>query len=245
VGEWDTMDAVTLGAVFGGLGLPTAVALLVPMEAGVPIPIPDDLVMLLIGERVAAGEFSWWIAILGLEIVAIAGTSLLYFGFRGAGRVVETRIGPRVGLTEDRLARTRRFIERRGRVALVVGRLTPGLRTVTGAAAGGSGLSARHALPPLFIGATIFVQLHLVLGILVGPLARQAFEEAKGIATAVGLALLLAAAAYWFLRRRRVGIAGWDEAACPACLGLAELSDRVVGGPERTSADDDASIGSR
>jgi hypothetical protein len=36
------------------LGASAAVALLVPMLAGVPIPLPSDLVMLVVGERAAA-----------------------------------------------------------------------------------------------------------------------------------------------------------------------------------------------
>jgi hypothetical protein len=47
---------MVVGAVFGGLGLPAAIALLIPMEAGVPIPIPDDLVMLLIGAGGGSGH---------------------------------------------------------------------------------------------------------------------------------------------------------------------------------------------
>jgi hypothetical protein len=44
-----------------GLGGLAALALLLPMEAGVPIPLPADLVMFTVGERVAAGMFppSW------------------------------------------------------------------------------------------------------------------------------------------------------------------------------------------
>jgi hypothetical protein len=49
------MHAVLAATEVAGVGLPLALVLLVPMEAGVPIPIPDDLVMLLVGERVAAG----------------------------------------------------------------------------------------------------------------------------------------------------------------------------------------------
>jgi hypothetical protein len=40
-----------------GLGAPASLGLLLPMEAGIPIPIPADLVMLVIGERVATGRF--------------------------------------------------------------------------------------------------------------------------------------------------------------------------------------------
>jgi hypothetical protein len=38
------------------LGLPAAAALLLAMEAGVPIPIPSDLVILVLGERASAGS---------------------------------------------------------------------------------------------------------------------------------------------------------------------------------------------
>jgi membrane protein DedA with SNARE-associated domain len=39
-----------------------ALVLLLPMEAGVPIPLPADLVMFTVGERVAAGQFPLWLA---------------------------------------------------------------------------------------------------------------------------------------------------------------------------------------
>ena len=112
----------------------------------------------------------------------------------------------------------------------MIGRGTPGLRTVTAAAAGASGTPARRALPPLLIGATVFTQLHLVLGALLGPLARHAFDQAKGLATLGFFALLAGAAVYWVVRKgRRRTIEGWDEAVCPVCLGLAEVVHRSLG----------------
>jgi membrane protein DedA with SNARE-associated domain len=232
------MRAPVLGAVFGGLGLPAAVGLLIPMEAGVPIPIPDDLVMLLIGERTSAGEFPWWVSVLALELVAIAGTCLLFFACRGPGNALITRAGPRIGLTNERIERAGSLIEARGRSMLLIGRGTPGLRTITAVAAGTSGISARRALPPLIIGASVFVQLHLALGGLLGPFARDLFEEAKGIATIALVVLLAGAAVFWLVRRgRRGGAQSWCEAACPVCLGLATVVS-VASGPDpgRTSA---------
>jgi hypothetical protein len=38
-------------------------------------------------------------------------------------------------------------------------------------AAAVSGLSARRALPALILGSSVFLQVHLVLGLLLGPLA--------------------------------------------------------------------------
>ena len=139
-----------------GFGAPTALGLLVPMEAGVPIPVPADVVMLLVGERVQAGAFPLWLAVLAFEAVAVVGTVALFVLSRGPGHALVARVGPRVGLTEDRRGRVTALLERRGRPALAVGRGTPGLRTVTVVAAGGSGIAARRALPALVIGSSVF-----------------------------------------------------------------------------------------
>jgi membrane protein DedA with SNARE-associated domain len=133
-------------------------------------------------------------------------------------------------LTEARLSRATALVERRGRAVLVVGRATPGLRTVTVAAAGLSGLGPRRALPALIIGSSVFVQLHFVLGYTLGPLARDAIEQAKGPAVAVLLVSAAAGVALWLMKRGgRAGAQSATEACCPACLALGLLTPRVLG----------------
>jgi membrane protein DedA with SNARE-associated domain len=229
-------DIAILAATGGGVGLPIALVLLVPMEAGVPIPIPDDVLMLLVGERVAAGAIPWWVGVLALEAVAAAGTVLLYVAARSAGAAVVHRVGGRVGVTEERFARVTAVLERRGRIALALGRTTPGLRTVTGLAAGSSGVRPGRALPALLLGATVFAQLHLVLGYSLGPVARDLFEQAKGPAMVLALAMLAGAALFWLLRRGGRGAAeAFGEAACPACLVLGAAGDALLDAAERPS----------
>jgi hypothetical protein len=84
------------------------------------------------------------------------------------------------------------------------------------------------ALPALILGSSVFLQLHLVLGLLLGPLAVQAFNAAKGPAL-LALAVLVAGAfVFWRVRRgRRGGAEAWAEAACPVCVGLGIISDRI------------------
>ncbi len=210
-----------------GLGVPLALVLLLPMEAGIPIPIPADLVMLLIGERAADGSFPLWAAIVALEVVAVVGSAALFLIARGPGHAILERVGPRIGLTRERLDRAGRLVERRGTPALAIGRGTPGLRTVTCIAAGGSGMTLRRALPALALGASVFLQLHLVLGYFLGPAARDLLEQAKGPAIALFAALLVGAALYWFARRgRRRGGRAMTEAACPLCLVLNWVVER-------------------
>jgi hypothetical protein len=47
--------AGALAGAGSGAGVPGLLGLLLAMEAGVPIPVPSDLVLLLLGERVSAG----------------------------------------------------------------------------------------------------------------------------------------------------------------------------------------------
>ncbi|HEV3402577.1 MAG TPA: hypothetical protein VG078_12210 [Acidimicrobiales bacterium] len=233
------MRAGTLAATESslGLGLPAVAGVLTAMEAGVPIPIPSDLVVLVLGERASAGRISVLAAAIVLEAVALAGTALLFLAARGPGRALLTRFGPRLGFTAARLNRATAVVERRGPAALAVGRGTPGLRTVTVVAAGGSNLSFRRALPPLVLGSSIFLQLHLVLGYLLGPAARDALEQAKG-PVVVGLVVVaLAGVVFWLLRRgRRAGSQAAAEACCPACLALGTLVPRAFGIEDLTPA---------
>lgn len=174
-----------------------------------PIPIPADLVMLAVGERARAGDFSIWLAVLALEIVAVVDTSLLYFACRRPGRALIQRVGPRVGLTSERVGRAVRLVEERGRAAITIGRGTPGLRTVTVVATGGSGFDARRALPFLVIGSSAFLQAHLLLGYLLGPAARRLLDEHKGIFVIAAVAAGLVAIGLWVARRGgRAGVDG-------------------------------------
>ena len=101
-------------AGLAGLSGMLALVLLLPMEAGAPIPVPADLVMFAVGERVAAGKFPLWLAVTGFEVIAIHGTTALFLACRGLAQRIITRSGPRLGLTEVRLRRAADFAETRG-----------------------------------------------------------------------------------------------------------------------------------
>jgi membrane protein DedA with SNARE-associated domain len=223
-----------LAAGAGGAGTPSLLGLLLAMEAGVPVPFPSDLVMLLLGERVSAGALPLWLAVVALELVAVAGTTGLFLAARGPGRTLLHRAGPRLGLTAARLHRAAELLARRGWPALATGRTTPGLRTVTVVAAASSGVPAGRALPALVLGSSVFLQAHLLLGYLAGPAARELLDRARLPVLVVVAAVALLTAAALLLRRR--GGAGrlLAEGACPACLAAGLLA---TGGRPAAAAD--------
>jgi membrane protein DedA with SNARE-associated domain len=110
----DSREGEMKGAAAGLSGM-VALALLLPMEAGVPIPLPADLVMLTVGERVAAGRFPLWLAVVGFEVIAVLGTTALFLACRGPAHRIIARFGPRLGLTQARVRRAAAFAETRGR----------------------------------------------------------------------------------------------------------------------------------
>jgi membrane protein DedA with SNARE-associated domain len=220
-----------------GLSGLAALVLLLPMEAGVPIPLPADLVMFSVGERVAAGKFPLSLAVAGFEVIAVVGTTALFLACRGPAHRIIARFGPRLGLTEARIRRAAGFAESRGRPGLAVGRAMPGLRTLTVIAAGVSGLNGRRALPALIFGSSVFLQFHLVLGLLFGPLADRAFDQAKGAFLAAVAVLVAGALVFWRARgRKRAAPAAWMEATCPACIGVSLFAERLPGLADLTGA---------
>ena len=89
-------------------------------------------------------------------------------------------------------------------------------------------LRGRRALPALIFGSSVFLQVQLVLGLLLGPLAVRAFDQAKGPALAVLAVLVAGTLVFWRIRRRkRAAPAAWMEATCPACIGISLLAERV------------------
>jgi membrane protein DedA with SNARE-associated domain len=200
--------------------------LLFLVEAGLPLPVPADFLMIAVGERAAAGALPLWLAVVGLELAAIVGTAALFAAARGPAQAAVSRVGPRVGLTPARLATAGSLIERRGLWALLAGRATPGLRTATVLAAAASPLAARRALPPLIAGSSLFLQAHVLIGFAVGPVAEQLLLRSAPLLTAIVVLLAAAGLGYWLLRRRRAGPRSWSEATCPACLAAAALLDR-------------------
>jgi membrane protein DedA with SNARE-associated domain len=217
-----------LWAAPGMLGLPFALVAMLVMDAGVPLPIPTDLLLLLIGERAAAGVFPVWAAALGLELVAVGGSTLLFLAASGPAALLIGRLGPRIGLTQARVESGARVVRRGGRGSLVVGRATPGLRAATVLAAAAARLSPAYALPPLILGSSIFLQAHLVLGYFLGPAARDLLQHAGVPLILAALLLMAIGAAIWLLRRGgRAGARAWTEASCPVCLTIALAQRRA------------------
>jgi membrane protein DedA with SNARE-associated domain len=220
------------------LALLGLVGLLFVKEAGVPVPIPGDLLVL--GAGVAAdGDVAAALSAVALILLAgYAGGSLQFLLARGTLRRALLGLLARLGIPLERLDALAAWLRRRGALGVAVARASPGLRIGAIAACGLAALPLRSFLLGLVIGNTIFVGGHFALGFIVGPTAIDVVAGSGLVATGAVALLVLAvtgALGWSALRRRAVdrrqghagpaavggAFTGWAEAACPACLVVA------------------------
>ena len=192
-------------------GLAAAFLFLLVEEAGVPVPVPGDVLMLVLGVQAREGRVALWQAIAVVELGTVLGATFLFFLSRWAGRDLVYRYGRYIRLTPPRLERAERWIRRYGAVAVVVGRLLPGLRIVTAVACGVFGLPARIFLPAMALGALLYITAYTLLGYYFGP---PVLDFVAGLDFSLGVLLslaLLVVLLVWIVRARvvlRAGVLG-------------------------------------
>src|SRR3981081_915941 len=86
-------------------GVAAEVASIVIQAAGVPSPIPGDVILLATAARAAEGKVLLWLAFVALLLALTLGGTLQFMLARGPARGLIIRYGHRVGLTESRLDR--------------------------------------------------------------------------------------------------------------------------------------------
>jgi membrane protein DedA with SNARE-associated domain len=217
------MDALSLGLV-------VVIALLLVKEAGVPIPVPGDLLVIGLGVGAAQGRFDPLVAIVAVVIASIVGGSIQFLLVRGPGRRVLIGLLRRFGVPESRIERQTERLRRGGASAVAIARMTPGVRIVAIAAAGLAALPFARFVVGLSGGNAVFAGGHFALGVAFGSAAASiAAGLVLPLLVLVGLVVL--GFVGWRLiaaRRSRVAAAtvgmgeaaDWTDACCPACLLL-------------------------
>lgn len=136
-------------------------------EAGIPIPIPGDALVVIAGLEPHRGP------LYGLHVIAVSstavllGSSVLYLVSHKGGRPFFRRYGRYIMLDEARLAKMERWFARWGRAAIIVGRLIPGLRIPTTIMAGISGVPPATYFPTAAVAGVVWSLVFFFLGALV------------------------------------------------------------------------------
>lgn len=203
---WDAVGVAVQQFVERG-GLAALFVLVAVEEAGVPSPLPADLLVLLAAVQARQGRISMWQLIAVAQVATMLGASALYWLAGWAGRDIVLRYGRYVHVTPERLDRAERQLRRGGVLAVAIGRVLPGMRVVTAIACGVLGVPFRVFLPGMAIGALIYISIFAGLGYTVGPAAAALLDRIHLPGSSV-LSLIVLAVVLLVVRRARHDIPG-------------------------------------
>ncbi|PWK07462.1 DedA family protein [Tumebacillus permanentifrigoris] len=130
----------------------------------VGIPLPDEALLSLVGIAIHKGHMNFWGSLTAAWLGSICGISLSYVIGRVVGRGVVTRFGRFLHLTEERLFKVERYMERFGWMMIFFGYFVPGLRHVTALTAGVTRMKYRIFAPFAYAGALFWALTFLLLG---------------------------------------------------------------------------------
>jgi membrane protein DedA with SNARE-associated domain len=133
-------------------------------EAGVPLFFPGDMLVIAAGVR----DRSPLNALVVCTVAALAtslGSSVLYAVVRRKGRPFLDRYGRYLHLNEARVERIAGWFRRHGALAIVVGRVVPGMRTPTTVMAGLFGVPYKTFAPATTLAGFIWAALYFYLGV--------------------------------------------------------------------------------
>lgn len=137
-------------------------------EAGVPLPLPGDLLIAFQGYRGSLGEANVVESAITAILAVQLGSTLLYLLSRRLGRTLLFRFGRYLRLDEAKLLRVERWVRQKGATAVFAGRLIPGLRTPTSIIAGTFALPFSQFLLYTTLSAITWCSFWLMLGYLLG-----------------------------------------------------------------------------
>jgi membrane-associated protein len=145
-------NAAAFVAHWGYLGVFAAIF---AEEAGVPLPLPGDLFIAALGAAGRANASSFVVTTIIVLVASVGGSAVM-------------KIGRRFGCNEARALRVERWLERRGAVAITLGRLTPGLRIVLTVAAGALRMRREVFMIGTGVASVLWVGIYYWLGFLLG-----------------------------------------------------------------------------
>jgi membrane protein DedA with SNARE-associated domain len=228
--DWWSEISLAMASWVERNGLIAAFVLLLIEEAGIPVPVPGDVLMLILGVHARQGLVQLWQAVAVTELGTIIGSTFLYTVSRMAGRSLVYRYGRFIRLTPERLDRAERWLKQHGSRAVFLGRLVPGLRIVTAVACGVFEVPFRVFFPAMALGALLYILVYTLLGYFLGPPVLSVMEKIHIPFGLLGSLVPLALLLLWTFRARQGLGRRSTTAALPADRDQQMRAGAIAGG---------------
>lgn len=165
------------------------------------LPVPDETLMVLSGILMKNGELPVHSTLAAAFLGSMFGITLSYLFGRIAGSKVLHKYGSRFGLTEEKLNHVHAWFEKYGKWTLTFGYFVPGVRHLTGFAAGSSELEYPKFALFAYFGATIWASFFLSLGYFLGDYLYKMVEIGERIGDFSSSGIIIMVIALFFLYR--------------------------------------------
>ena len=151
------------------IGVELALAGVYLEESGIPMPVPSEIGIGYLGQRVTVNPVALGATWFGLTLLIVLGSTNLFAASRRFGpALVHGRLGKALHLTPSGVARAQRWFQRWGPLAIGLSRYVPGLRWGMAVACGTLGVRYRTFWLSTVISASVWAGGLLTLGVTVG-----------------------------------------------------------------------------
>jgi membrane protein DedA with SNARE-associated domain len=160
------------------VGVEIAIAGIYLEESGLPMPVPSEVSVGYLGQRLGNSPLALFATWLGLTALIVLGSTNLFLASRRFGpRLITGRIGTALHLAPSGVARAQSWLARWGPLAIGVARYVPGLRWAMAVACGILGVGYRTFWFSTAMSAAIWAGVMLTLGVTVGDAVGHVIVE--------------------------------------------------------------------
>jgi membrane protein DedA with SNARE-associated domain len=183
------------------------ILLLTAEEAGIPLPVPGDVVIAYIGYQVSKGVLSYAAAFLLLLLAILVGSSILYALSSRYGQRIVLQFGKYLHVDAQKLLTVEEKFKRYGPWVIILGRHIPGFRIPITIFAGMSGIRYRTFLLSTFISVIFWIAIYLAIGKSLGAKTLSLLHAHYGyylfVLVPIVIFLLYVLYARWYKPKRR------------------------------------------
>jgi membrane-associated protein len=169
-------------------------------EAGVPMPLPGELILVAGGILIATGGLDPWLFPPIAYASSLAGSMTGYSWARLVGERGLRGLAERIH-QQDRLDRVTKRLQRARARDLALSRLLPGLRVYTTLAVGAAGVDRQRFLLGIAPATGLWMAFFVVLGVVVGAPAERVLGQLEGLIIQGGVLVVIGIAGYLAIRR--------------------------------------------
>ena len=135
--------------------------LLLIEEAGIPLPIPGDIIIATVS---TFPKTNYLFLVSTVILATLAGSTILFTLSKKIGRPLLVKFGKYIKITPEKIKKIESWFQKRGGMAIVIGRLIPGLRIITPIVAGTFEVSYKTFWVYTTLAAFIWANIYFIVG---------------------------------------------------------------------------------